>query len=195
MILLHVQNWDNPDYFKLITEDNFFDSLPRIFLCPFSHSTDTHLINNVVPLFFLMCLLRYIFNKFSYVLFFLIYFLTGFLMWRFIPNQAVIGASGVLYGMVSFLFFSGLIRNNRELLGYSLLIVFLYGGMVWGMFEPFVKQNVSWESHLIGFIVGLILAFLFRKKGPQKKVYDWENEDLDDDNNDVVTVEYEYHQN
>ena len=194
MILLHVQNWDNPDYFKLITGDNFLDSLPRIFLCPFSHSTDTHLINNVVPLFFLMCLLRYIFNKFSYVLFFLIYFLTGFLMWRFIPNQAVIGASGVLYGMVSFLFFSGLIRNNRELLGYSLLIVFLYGGMVWGMFEPFVKQNVSWESHLIGFIVGLILAFLFRKKGPQKKVYDWENEDLDDDNNDVVTVEYEYHQ-
>ena len=64
----------------------------------------------------------------------------------------MIGASGVLYSMITFLFFSGIIRGNRELLGYSLLIVFLYGSMFWGMFPFSVKENVSWESHLMGFI-------------------------------------------
>ena len=169
MILLHINNWDSPDIFRLKTNSNFLEALQGILLSPFAHSTDRHLINNVIPLFFLMCLLRYVFDRFAYVLFILFYFLTGLFIWRFVSDHSVIGASGVLYAMTTFLFFSGLIRGNRELLGHSLLIVFLYGSMFWGMFPFSVKENVSWESHLMGFVVGLILAFLFRKKGPQKK--------------------------
>ena len=197
MIILHINNWDSPDIFKLSTDFHFFDAIQGIFLSPFAHSTNNHLINNVVPLFFLMSLIRYVFGGLSYILFFLFYFLTGLFIWRFasilepsVPFHSVIGASGVLYAMVSFLFFSGLIRGNRELLGYSLLIVFLYGSMVWGMFPFSVKENVSWQGHLMGFIVGLILAFLFRKKGPQKKVYEWEDEEFED--NDEITIKYHY---
>ena len=199
MIILHVNDWDSPDTFRLKTTGDFLDSLQGIFLSPFAHSTDRHLINNVIPLFFIMCLLRYIFDRFAYVLFIVLYFLTGLFIWRFVSDHSVIGASGVLYSMITFLFFSGLIRGNRELLGYSLLIVFLYGSMFWGMFPFSVKENVSWESHLMGFIVGFILAFLFRKKGPQKKIYEWENEDEEDEEDeargDNVTINYHYRKN
>ena len=190
MVILHMNNWDDPDTFRLISGINFIDALKGILLSPFAHGTDSHLINNVVPLFFLMCLLRYIFQRFAYVLFFLFYVLTGLFIWRFVPNHSVIGASGVLYAMVSFLFFSGLIRGNRELLGCALLMVFLYGNMVWGMFPFSVGEEVSWEGHLMGFIVGFILAFFFIKKGPQKKVYDWENDELEDE--DDCAIEYHY---
>ena len=184
MIILHVNNWDSVDIFRLNTTEGFLEAFQGIVLSPFAHSSNKHLINNVVPLFFLMSLIRYIFDKFSYVLFILLYILTGLFIWRFIPNHSVIGASGVLYSMVSFLFFSGLIRGNRELLGYSLLIVFLYGSMVWGMFPFSVAENVSWEGHLMGFIVGFFLSILFRKIGPQKRVYSWEVEENDIDDND-----------
>jgi len=202
MIVLHLNNWDSPDIFRLSTDFNFFDAIQGILLSPFAHSTDSHLINNVVPLFFMMSLIIYVFGNYSYMLFFLFYFLTGLFIWRFAsiidpstPYHSVIGASGVLYAMVSFLFFSGLIRRNRELLGYSLLIVFLYGSMVWGMFPFSVKDNVSWEAHLMGFIVGLLLSFLFRKIGPQKKVYEWEDEEDEedeDDEDDEVLIKYHY---
>ena len=200
MIILQINNWDSVEIFRLNTNDSLIDAIQGILLSPFAHSSNKHLINNVVPLFFLMSLLRYIFDKFSSILFLLLYILTGLFIWRFIPNHSVIGASGVLYSMISFLFFSGLIRGNRELLGYSLLIVFLYGGMVWGMFPFSVAENVSWEGHLMGFIVGFLLSILFRKKGPQKKVYDWENDELNNDDSDNTdktdddhfTIKYHY---
>ena len=62
--------------------------------------------------------------------------------------------------------------------------------MVWGMFPFSVKEDVSWQGHLMGFIVGFILAALFRKKGPQKKVYEWEDEEFDD--KDEITIKYHY---
>ena len=196
MILLHLNNWDESSIFKLNTADYFFDALPGILFSPFAHGNNEHLINNVVPLFFLMCLIRYIFDKFAYILFLLSYFLTGLLIWRFIPNHVVIGASGVLYAMVSFLFFSGLIRGNRELWGYSLLIVFLYGSMVWGVFPFSVEEGVSWQGHLMGSIVGFVLALVFREIGPQKKIYDWENDEDEDDegekNERVTKINYHY---
>lgn len=205
MILLHINNyyfqsnnnWDESSIFKLKTADYFFDALPGIFLSPFAHGNNEHLINNIIPLFFLMCLIRYVFDKFAYILFLLSYFFTGLLIWRFVPNHVVIGASGVLYAMVSFLFFSGLIRGNRELWGYSLLIVFLYGSMVWGVFPFSVEEGVSWQGHLMGSIVGFVLALVFREIGPQKKIYDWEDDEDDeydegDKNNRAIKVNYHY---
>jgi membrane associated rhomboid family serine protease len=87
-----------------------------------------------------------------------------------------IGASGLVYGLASFLFFSGIIRRYFRLIALSMLVVFLYGSMVWGML-PELYRNVSWESHMLGFVSGIVLSIWFRKEGPQKPVYDW----LDDD--------------
>ncbi len=87
-----------------------------------------------------------------------------------------IGASGLVYGLASFLFFSGIIRKYFRLIALSLLIVFIYGSMVWGLF-PGVYKDVSWESHMLGFVSGVILAICYRKEGPQPPVYEWMDED------------------
>ena len=75
-----------------------------------------------------------------------------------------------------------------------MLVAFLYGSMVWGIFpELFPEKNISYESHFWGLIIGLILAFYYRKLGPQKETYDWEEEDdevYDDTHPDEITIKY-----
>jgi len=78
--------------------------------------------------------------------------------------------------LASFLFFSGIIRRYFRLVALSLLIVFLYGSMVWGIF-PDVYKNVSWESHMLGFISGIVLAVTYRNEGPQEPVHEWLDEE------------------
>ena len=87
------------------------------------------------------------------------------------------------------MFFSGVFRRNTQLLAFSLLIAFLYGSMVWGIFPETVKKGVSWEAHLSGAIVGFILSIIFLKQGPQRKKYEWE----DDDENKNDDENYIYH--
>lgn len=77
----------------------------------------------------------------------------------------------MIYALSTFFFFSGLIKGNRYLLAFSLLVVFLYGGLFWGLFP--IEDAVSWEVHLSGAVVGLILAFALRRSGPSKTVYPW----------------------
>jgi hypothetical protein len=82
--------------------------------------------------------------------------------------------SGVIYGLASFLFTSGVIRKFLPLQGISLFVAFIYGSMIWGVFP--MEQRVSWEGHLMGFLTGIILAFVFRKEGPQRPKFQYEIE-------------------
>lgn len=97
-----------------------------------------------------------------------------------------IGASGVVYALMAFHVLSGMVRKNPRLLAISLLIVFFYGGMIWGIFPDFIPgRAISWESHLAGTITGSILAIYYRKEGPQRPLYSWELEpDEDDEDNE-----------
>ena len=104
------------------------------------------------------------------------WFLTGLSVWLAGRPAWHIGASGLIYGLASFLFFSGILRKYFRLVALSLLIVFLYGSMVWGIF-PDIYQDVSWESHMLGFISGIILSVVYRKEGPQQPVIEWPDED------------------
>ncbi len=113
----------------------------------------------------------------------MIYFLTGLLVWLGAKEAYHIGASGVVYGLASFLFFSGIIRKDVRLMAITLFVAFIYGSLIWGIFpEFFPNQNVSTESHFWGLVVGFVLAFYYRKKGPQKKKYDWEYEEDEEEN-------------
>jgi membrane associated rhomboid family serine protease len=111
--------------------------------------------------------------------FFWSWFISGFLVW--IAGREVwhVGSSGIIYGLATFLFFSGIIRKYFRLIALSLLIVFLYGSMVWGM-VPNLYQNVSWESHMLGGFAGIALAIWYRKEGPQRPVYEWMEEEEDE---------------
>jgi hypothetical protein len=67
-------------------------------------------------------------------------------------------------------------------------MVFLYGSFIWGMIPDLaILQNISWEGHLSGAIVGIVLALLFRKEGPQKEIHHWEEEDDDESDSEAVT--------
>jgi len=154
--------------------------LPGILFSPFIHADFTHLFNNSVPLFFLSLALFYFYSEVAVRVFIWTYFLTGLLVWVAGREAWHIGASGVVYGLASFLFFSGIIRRYFRLIALSLLIVFLYGSMVWGLF-PGVYKNVSWESHMLGFFSGVVLAVWYRNQGPQRPVYEWMDENSAED--------------
>jgi membrane associated rhomboid family serine protease len=155
--------------------------LPGIVFSPFIHADFNHLFNNSLPLFFLATALFYFYSEVAVKVFVWTYFLTGLFVWFAGRDAWHIGASGVVYGLASFLFFSGIIRRHLRLIALSLLIVFLYGSMVWGIF-PDIYKNVSWESHMLGFFSGVMLALWYRKEGPQRPEYEWLNEE--EDNND-----------
>jgi membrane associated rhomboid family serine protease len=154
------------------------EGLPGILLSPFIHENFEHLFSNTLPFFFLCTALFYFYSEVAIPVFSWTYFLTGALVWFGGREAWHIGASGLVYGLASFLFFSGIIRKHFRLMALSLLIVFLYGSMVWGLF-PGVYKNISWESHLLGFVSGVILAIAYRKQGPQPPVYEWMQDDDD----------------
>jgi membrane associated rhomboid family serine protease len=155
--------------------------LPGILFSPFIHADFHHLFNNSLPLFFLSIALFYFYSDVALKVFVWSYFLTGLLVWIAGREAWHIGASGLVYGLASFLFFSGIIRRYFRLIALSLLIVFLYGSMVWGLF-PGVYKNVSWESHMLGFFSGVFLAVWYRNQGPQQPVYEWMNEEDEEEN-------------
>lgn len=159
--------------------------LPGILFSPFIHASYDHLISNSIPFLILMFALLYFYRNLAYRIFFLIYILSGICVWLGGRESWHIGASGIVYGMASFLFFSGVLRKDLNLLTVSIIVVFLYGSMFWGIFP--IKPEISWESHLWGSVSGFLLAIYYRNQGPKRPETGWENEPDDDE-----TSEEEY---
>lgn len=151
------------------------DGLPGVMLSPLIHSDWKHLVDNSIPTFLLSLALFYFYREISYRIFFMIYIFGGILLWIVGREAYHIGASGIIYGLAAFLFTSGLIRKVTNLMAISLLVVFLYGSLVWGLL-PF-DYKVSWEGHLMGVIVGVALAILYRDQGPEPYKPSWELEE------------------
>lgn len=154
-----------------------FSGLKGVLFSPLIHGDWKHLINNSMPVFLLSLALFYFYRDISYKIWFLIYFIGGILLWGLGRQAYHIGASGLIYGLAAFLFLSGLIRKVRSLTAISLLVVFWYGSMVWGLL-PF-DFEVSFEAHITGAVSGLILAVYFRDQGPEP-----EKSELDEEENE-----------
>lgn len=151
-----------------------FSGLVGIFTSPLIHGGFSHLISNTAPLIFMGLGIFYFYPKVAYKVFTIIYLGTGVLVWIFAREVYHIGASGIIYGFVSFLFFSGIFRKDNRSIALALIVILFYGGLIWGVLP--IEKGVSWESHLFGAIAGIIAAFIFRKVDPPKK-YDWEDEE------------------
>lgn len=157
-----------------------------VLFTPFIHSNFDHLFSNSFPLVVLATGLFHIYRPVANRVLLIIFILCGMGVWLFARPVYHIGASGILYGLVSFIFFSGILRKDTRSIALSLLVTFLYGSMVWGVL-PLIK-GVSWESHLSGSIAGIICAFFFRKaelpfqkkKTKYDDPYDQETEYWDD---------------
>lgn len=166
---------DIPTY-KLGILPRNINGLIGIFTSPLIHGGFSHLISNTAPLIVMGLGIYYFYPKVAYKVFAIIYLGTGILVWLFARDVYHIGASGIIYGFVSFLFFSGIFRKDNRSIALALVVIFLYGGLIWGVLP--VERGVSWESHLSGAIIGIMASFIFRKVDPPKK-YDWENEESD----------------
>ncbi|MFH1121087.1 MAG: rhomboid family intramembrane serine protease [Bacteroidota bacterium] len=174
--------------------------LPGILFAPLIHADVAHLAANSAPLFLLGAALIYYYRSDALRIFAFSWLLTGLWVWLFARGDNYhIGASGVVYALAAFHFTSGVIRRETRLMAFSLLVIFLYGSMVWGIFpEFFPERNISWESHLMGIVAGIVLAFAYRKSGPQVRVYEWPEEEEEDINetpywvqNDTTTMPVE----
>ena len=153
--------------------------LKGILFSPLIHAGFKHLIDNSVPLYFLSIAIFYFYRPVAYKVFFLIWFITGLIVWLTARPAYHIGASGLVYGFASFVFFSGVFRNNIHLLAISLIVVFMYGSLIWGIL-PY-DLRISWESHLVGGLSGLGIALFYQNYGPPSTKKEWPEEDEEED--------------
>lgn len=157
------------------------DGLIGIITSPLAHSDFGHLISNSLPMLVLMTILFLFYKRIAWPSFISIYILTGVAVWLLARPVYHIGASGVVYGLVSFIFWLGIFRRNIKSIILSLVIVILYSGYFYGVLPN--QEGISWESHLFGGVVGIIVAFIFRSMIERDEVVTdpWANESDDEE--------------
>ena len=153
------------------------EGLRGVFLTHFIHSNTNHVFNNSIPLFVLLSSLFYFYKDIAYKVLFFGGFLTGCLTWCIARESYHIGASGVVYLLFSFIFFSGMIRKHFRLVALSLVIIFSYGSMIWYVLP--IKEGMSWEGHLSGFLIGLFFAIIYKNTGIVKEQHQFTETEFD----------------
>ena len=183
VLLLWYIFWMQVDFFPVIKTYGIspltLSGLKGIVFSPFIHSDIQHLYHNSIPLFVLMALLFYFYSKVAWKIIVFGIFLSGLMTWVIGRPGNHIGASGLVYVLVSFIFFKGIFAKYYRLVALSLLIIFLYGSMIWYVFP--VKDGMSWEGHLAGLISGFLFSLVYRKPIAQPKKYAWQEPNYNED--------------
>lgn len=156
-----------------------WESFYGIFLYPLFHSDISHLLSNLPPLFFLLAGAFYYMPRRFFPAILTIWLVSALLVWGFGRPGCHLGASGIIYGFAFMLATLGFLKKQRTLGAFALIIVFMYGSMVWGVLPQ--DGNVSWEGHAGGALAGVLLAILWRKKPIYTDEPEEDEEDEDDD--------------
>ncbi len=167
-----------------------------ILLAPLIHGNLNHILANTTPIFVLMTAVFYFYSRVAYKVFFISYIVSGFWVWVSARPAYHIGASGLVYAFAAFIVVTGIIKNNKNLMALSLAILFIYGSMIWGILPN--EPHISWESHLMGMISGILLA-LYYKNEPLSwihKIHVFKFKEYNNGNylkiSDLVEVNYEF---
>lgn len=176
-VVFWVENRFNLNFNYLGIYPSTLLGLRGILFGPFIHGSLEHIFNNSVPLFVLSFALFYFYYDIRWKVLLYGLLVTGFCTWLIGRPATHIGASGVVYMLVAFLFFKGIFSKNYQLTALSLIVVFLYGSLLWYVFP--INPEISWEGHLSGFFVGFVFALIFRKNPVEEVKYSWQREDYD----------------
>jgi membrane associated rhomboid family serine protease len=155
------------------------EGISGIVFSPFLHGSWSHLFSNLPPLFALTFIIFYFYRRTAWSAFLMMYLLTGVAVWIFGRSVWHIGASGVVYAMVAFVFWSGIFRRNIKSIILALIVLMYYGSMFTGIFPG--EKGVSWESHLLGALAGIFTAFWFKNQQEKDEApprYSWEDEEM-----------------
>lgn len=158
------------------------EGLPGILLFHFLHGDWEHLFANSIPILVLGTSLYYFYKPIANKILLILMLSTGLITWCLARSGVHIGASALVYGLTFFLMLSGFIRREKKTVIISLIVVFLYGSLVWGLYPKYaIENNISWEGHLSGFVMGIVLAFFYKNEGPQREEHVWEEEEEEED--------------
>lgn len=155
------------------------EGLLGLITAPLIHGDWDHLRNNSISLFALSAGLIYFYPRKAAPVFFIAYFLSGIGVWFWGRDSFHVGASGLIYALAAFIFISGVLRAHPNLLALSMLVVFLYGSMIWGLVPS--DPRISYEAHLSGAVIGALLAVYFRNSPPRHFPKAFSYDDIDDD--------------
>ena len=126
------------------------------------HSDIRHLLSNSAPVVILSTIILYFYRRVATRSMLMIYLLTGLTVWLFARRVFHIGASGLVYGMVSFVFWSGIFRRSLKSVILALIVTILYSGYFWGILPN--QEGISWESHLLGALTGIFTAYWYKEE-------------------------------
>ncbi|MGE5496808.1 MAG: rhomboid family intramembrane serine protease, partial [Syntrophothermus sp.] len=124
----------NTDFYWLGVYPRHLKGLYGILTSPFIHSGFDHLMSNTMPVFLLSAGILYFYSQSAWKVILYIYLFTGCAVWLLAGEVYHIGASGLIYGFAAFLYASGIIRRDTRAIALALIVTFLYGGLVWGLF-------------------------------------------------------------
>lgn len=158
--------------------------LAGVLFAPFIHASFAHLFANTAPIIVIGTMLLYAYPRAAKVLLPVVYLGGGVAVWLFARQAYHIGASGVAFGMLFFVLTVGVLRWERRAIALALVVFFLYGGMIWGVLPE--APEISFESHLSGALIGIVLAFLLRHRDPEppREQYSWEREEAETEDHD-----------
>lgn len=163
-----------------------FLGLQGVLFSPFLHGDLSHILNNSLPIFILTFALIYFYREVSLKVLVYGILISGGITWLIGRQSYHIGASGLIYVLVSFIFFKGFITKYYRLMALSFAVVVLYGGMVWYVF-PDVDTTISWEGHLAGLLTGFVFALKFETPDYVKDIqYPWEKPDFNPEEDDFM---------
>lgn len=179
---VYIVDWVFPvDFYKWGVKPRTISGLWGILFSPFIHAQDDigHVVNNSPPILVLSWALYYFYQKIATQILAISWIVGGLFVWIAARDSYHIGMSGVIYSLAFFIFFSGILRREAKVMAIALFVAFLYGSMIWGVFP--LDPRVSFEAHLFGAIVGMTLAYFYRKQGEtfEKKRYQFE---IDEEN-------------
>ncbi|MBZ4652209.1 MAG: Membrane associated serine protease [Proteiniphilum sp.] len=174
---------DRVDIMRLGLTPGEITGLRGVIFSPLLHSSVSHLWSNTLSLLILIWFLFYFYSKIALNVFAALWIISGVVTWLIGRNALHVGASGLVFAMLFFLFFSGIFRKYIPLVAVSLIVAFIYGGSVWSILPitELIDASISWEGHLSGAISGLLMAVVYRREGPQKPEVVWEEEDEEED--------------